>query len=68
MKKPVELSEEDTKQVVGGATALEYGLIATQIAVVIIGAVNKLGTNLGTTFNKVSGALGTTPGSKPPGS
>ena len=68
MKKPVELNEEDTKQVVGGATAVEYGLIAAQIAVVIITAVNKVGTNLGATFNKVSTALGTTPGSKPPGS
>ena len=35
-------------------TALEYGLIAALIAVVIIGAVTTLGTNLSATFNKVA--------------
>jgi pilus assembly protein Flp/PilA len=33
-----------------GATAIEYGLIAAGIAVVIIAAVNGVGTNLNTTF------------------
>jgi pilus assembly protein Flp/PilA len=42
-----------------GATAIEYGLIAALIAVVIIGAVAAIGTNLGTTFNTVSGSLTT---------
>ncbi len=37
-----------------GATAIEYGLIAALIAVVIIGAVQLVGTNLSTTFNKVA--------------
>ena len=37
-----------------GVTALEYGLIAALIAVVIIGAVTTLGTNLGTTFSNVA--------------
>ncbi|MBY0501920.1 MAG: Flp family type IVb pilin [Alphaproteobacteria bacterium] len=41
----------------GGATAIEYGLIAALIAVVIIGAVTAVGTRLSTTFNKVSSAL-----------
>jgi pilus assembly protein Flp/PilA len=36
-----------------GATAIEYGLIAALIAVVIIVAVTAIGTNLSTTFNKV---------------
>lgn len=40
-----------------GATAIEYGLIAALIAVVIIGAVTTLGTSLSTTFGKVSTAL-----------
>jgi pilus assembly protein Flp/PilA len=40
-----------------GATAIEYGLIAALIAVVIIGAVTTLGGNLSTTFTTVSGAL-----------
>jgi pilus assembly protein Flp/PilA len=39
-----------------GATAIEYGLIAALIAVVIIGAVTTLGTNLSTAFNKVATA------------
>jgi pilus assembly protein Flp/PilA len=42
-----------------GATAIEYGLIAALISVVIITAVKTVGTNLGTTFNAVSGNLST---------
>jgi pilus assembly protein Flp/PilA len=38
-----------------GVTALEYGLIAALIAVVIIGAVSTLGTNLSTTFTTIAG-------------
>jgi len=40
-----------------GATAIEYGLIAALIAVVIIGAVTVVGTSLSTTFTTVSGSL-----------
>jgi pilus assembly protein Flp/PilA len=40
-----------------GATAIEYGLIAASIAVVIITAVQLLGTNLTATFTSVAGAL-----------
>ena len=40
-----------------GATAIEYGLIAASIAVIIIGAVQALGTNLSATFTAVSAAL-----------
>jgi len=36
-----------------GATAIEYGLIAALIAVVIIGAVTVVGTSLSTTFTTV---------------
>ena len=39
-----------------GATAIEYGLIAALIAVVIIAAVSAVGTNLKATFNKVGNA------------
>lgn len=41
-----------------GATAIEYGLIAALIAVVIIGAVTALGTGLTDTFTSVSDELG----------
>ena len=40
-----------------GATAIEYGLIAGLIAVVIITAVRSIGTNLTTKFNQVAGNL-----------
>lgn len=40
-----------------GATAIEYGLIASLIAVAIIVSVTNLGKNLGDTFNSVSGQL-----------
>ena len=37
-----------------GATAIEYGLIAALIAVVIIAAVTLLGNKLSQTFNNVA--------------
>ena len=37
-----------------GATAIEYGLIASLIAVVIIAAVALIGTNLTTTFSSIA--------------
>ena len=40
-----------------GATAIEYGLIAALIAVVVITTVRTVGTNLKTTFTSVATAL-----------
>lgn len=40
-----------------GVTAIEYGLIAALIAVVIIGAVTIVGTRLTATFTAVSNSL-----------
>jgi pilus assembly protein Flp/PilA len=40
-----------------GATAIEYGLIAAGIAVVILGAVSSVGTNLKAVFNSVAASL-----------
>lgn len=40
-----------------GATAIEYGLIAALIAVVIISAVTALGTNASTKFQAVATAM-----------
>jgi pilus assembly protein Flp/PilA len=42
-----------------GATAIEYGLIAALIAVVIIGALSTIGTNLNAAFTTISNNLGT---------
>jgi len=41
-----------------GVTAIEYGLIAALIAVVIIAAVQLVGTDLTATFTSISTALG----------
>jgi len=40
-----------------GATAIEYGLIAAGIAVVIIAAVQLVGSNLNGTFGSVAAAV-----------
>ncbi len=40
-----------------GATAIEYGLIAALIAVVIIGAVTSVGSKVDSTFTSVAASL-----------
>jgi pilus assembly protein Flp/PilA len=40
-----------------GATAIEYGLIASGIALAIIAAVNGLGTNLNNKFTSINTSL-----------
>ena len=40
-----------------GATAIEYGLIAALIAVVLVTALTALGGKLQTTFGKIESAL-----------
>lgn len=40
-----------------GATAIEYGLIASGIAIVVITAVQGIGTNLNTVFTNVKNNL-----------
>lgn len=40
-----------------GATAIEYGLIAALIAVVLIGALTLVGSDLENKFNEVSNSL-----------
>jgi pilus assembly protein Flp/PilA len=49
------LSDLRTKD--GGATAVEYGLMVSLIAIVIIVAVALVGTNLSSLFNTVQGAV-----------
>lgn len=41
-----------------GATAIEYGLIAGLIAVVILVALEALGGNISATFTKISDEIG----------
>lgn len=40
-----------------GATMVEYGLIVSLIAIVVIVAVTAIGTNLSSTFNTIAGKL-----------
>lgn len=40
-----------------GATAIEYALIASGIALAILASVNALGTAINTTFNTISTSL-----------
>ena len=42
-----------------GVTAIEYGLIAALIAVVIIAGASAVGSNLNTLFNKIAKCLAT---------
>eukprot|EP01037_Dinobryon_pediforme_P017758 gene17758-17975_t len=49
-------SEHDDKDE-SGATAIEYGLIAALIAVVIIGAVTSVGTKLSAQMSNIAGAI-----------
>ena len=42
-----------------GVTAIEYGLIAALIAVVLVGALTALGGQLNTTFKEIGDALNT---------
>ena len=42
-----------------GATAIEYGLIAALISVVIIVAITAVGTQLSTVFSTIQGDLST---------
>ncbi len=55
----VELSEKIRKlgADVSGATAIEYGLIAALVGVVLIGALTLLGPQLSNLFNNITNAL-----------
>jgi pilus assembly protein Flp/PilA len=51
------LTTEPTCSDESGATAIEYGLIAALIALVIVGAVTTIGTKLNTSFGNVGNAI-----------
>ncbi len=48
---------QSLKESESGATAIEYGLIAAGIAIVIIVAVQLIGNSLQNTFNSIADAL-----------
>ena len=43
---------------IGGASAIEYALIASLISIVIIGAATVLGTTLDGTFSSIAALIG----------
>ena len=53
------LALESYKNDERGVTAIEYGLIAAGIAIVIIVGVDKVGSNLSGLFEKVATEIGT---------
>jgi pilus assembly protein Flp/PilA len=53
MRTFIQMLKNDRK----GATAIEYGLIAGLVAVVIIGGVTAVGGKLSNLFNNVSAAI-----------
>jgi pilus assembly protein Flp/PilA len=53
MRNLIKKLKNDTK----GATAIEYGLIAGLIAVVIVAAATTLGTNVSSLFGAVNGKV-----------
>ncbi len=55
----VDLSEKIRKLAAdaSGATAIEYGLIAALVGVVLIGALTLLGPQLSNLFNSITNAL-----------
>ena len=57
LKGRVTKAYNDFKSTESGATAIEYGLIAALIAVVVIGAITAIGTSLNTKFNSVANNL-----------
>ncbi len=48
-----------------GVTLIEYGLIAVLIGVAVVAILGTVGTNLNTTFSKVSTAIVKTPAAPP---
>ena len=52
MRKLIQFLKDDN-----GATAIEYALIAGGIAIVIVAAVNSVGSTLNTTFSSISTQL-----------
>lgn len=61
IKRPLKSSIKSFSRDENGATAIEYGLIAGLIAVVIIAAVTGIGTQLTDKFNDILVGLGGTP-------
>ena len=57
MLAPIFVLLERVKADSKGVTALEYGLLAGLIAVVIIGGATVLGTNVNTLFNSIASSM-----------
>lgn len=58
-KSPLKKFMQKFRKGESGATAIEYGLIAALIAVVLITSLGRLGNNMGSRFNQVANSVGT---------
>ena len=54
LNKPIQQFIDDDE----GVTAIEYGLIAALVAIVIIGGATLLGTNLNALFERIAAFVG----------
>ena len=59
-KAPTMMTDTQMDNVVAGATAIEYGLIAALVSLAAIGAVGAMGDSLQTLFATVAGELDAT--------
>ncbi|CAN1493598.1 Flp Flp pilus assembly protein, pilin Flp [Caulobacteraceae bacterium] len=57
-KRPLKKFLQKFRKGESGATAIEYGLIAALIAVVLISSLTRLGNNMSTRFNSVGSSVG----------
>jgi pilus assembly protein Flp/PilA len=58
-KRPLKKFLQKFRKGESGATAIEYGLIAALIAVVLISSLTRLGNNMGGRFNSIGNSVGT---------
>lgn len=57
-KRPLKKFLQKFRKGESGATAIEYGLIAALIAVVLISSLTRLGNNMSTRFNSIGSSVG----------
>ena len=57
-KRPLKKFLQKFRKGESGATAIEYGLIAALIAVVLISSLTRLGNNMSIRFNSVASSVG----------
>jgi len=57
-KRPLKKFLQKFRKGESGATAIEYGLIAALIAIVLVSSLTRLGNNMSTRFNSIGSTVG----------